>query len=302
MNLRHIKGNTLAVESNATAVGIYLFTDRECLLIDSGPHPAYARELLQMLEARGWEVHAIFNTHGHADHSGGNHCIQENRPCHVYASAIEAAFMENPLLVPYAMYSAYPPKLLQSTFFMPSASRVSHTVAEGPLIIKDKRFEVLELGGHTLGHLGIRTPDDVVFAGDSLLAAAILEAHPCLYLADPGQQLISLQKLEKENCSCLYLSHGGLAADAGAVINANRAVLVHNLDTVQNIIGRERSLEAIIHEFAARLGLAMNRNHYFRLAGGISALLAYLCNNGRAAITMKNNTPHYRARSFKQPG
>ena len=47
----------------------------------------------------------------------------------------------------------------------------------------------------------------------------------------------------------------------------------------------------VVSEFATRQSLEMNRNYYFRLSNTFSAMLAYLVNQGQAAIIMQGNVP-----------
>ncbi|MEA4925231.1 MAG: MBL fold metallo-hydrolase [Syntrophomonadaceae bacterium] len=304
MKLRHLRGNTYAVEnssagtgfSDSASSGVYVFDDRRCLLIDSGPDQARAQQMLALLEVSGWLVYAIFNTHAHADHCGGNHFIQTVTGCRIYASAIEAAFINNPLLSPYAMYSAAPPQLLTGKFLMPGASRVTRIVEPGKIRIKRKPFAILDLAGHSLGQLGIITPDGVLFAGDSLIPREILRAHPFLYLADPGQQLNTLELLKKTPYRQLYLSHGGRTDDLTATLNANRELLDTIINNVSEIIAEPRSPEAIIREIIIRHRLPVNRNHYFRLSSSIAGVLSYLCNRRQARFWVEGNRLLYQAR------
>jgi len=166
-------------------------------------------------------------------------------------------------------------------------------VDPGFLTINGQDFEILNLGGHTLGHLGLRTPDNVLFAGDSLIAPEILRANPFLYLADPGQQLNTLAKLKTDKSSLLYLSHGGLSDQVSALVSINQAMLLSLMDLLKQIIQFPRSREAIIQEVITRQGLLVNRQHYFRLAASVSALLAHLCNENKAAALLQENCLKY---------
>ncbi|NLK52759.1 MAG: MBL fold metallo-hydrolase [Syntrophomonadaceae bacterium] len=302
MKLQHLKGNTYALEThtpetNTASIGLYLFPDQRCLLIDSGANPTQGQALLQILEEKGWTVSAIFNTHAHADHCGGNHYIQQVSHCRIYASAIESAFIQQPILNPYTVYGAYPLKLLQSKFFLPQASRVSAAISAGRMEINGQEFEILDLGGHTLGHLGIRTPDNVVFTGDSLISPEILHSNPFLYLADPSQQIATLEKIRADKSALLYLSHGGITDNISALIRANYEILMQIQATLKHILRTSRNREEIINEVITRQGLQVNRNHYFRLGASISAFLAYLCNSGQATVYIEKDSLQYCAKA-----
>ncbi len=284
MQLKHIKGSTYALESNSSAIGLYLFKDGSCLLIDSGPNQTRAAEVLHILKESGWLVWGIFNTHAHADHCGGNQHIQKHSHCPILASDIEAVFINHPLLTPYSIYSAHPIKLLTGKFLMPDPSRVSNLARPGTEIINGVEFLVLDLAGHSLGHIGIMTPDQVVFVGDSLISQDELELNPFLYLADLGQQFRTLETLRDKSHLPFYLSHGGLIDNMPEIINVNYEMLSDIMLMLKDILRKPLTREEIMREAIARKGLQVNRNHYFRLWASLSAFLSYMCDQGQAVV------------------
>src|SRR3546814_13813897 len=52
--------------------------------------PAEADPVLATAEARGWRIDAIWNTHWHPDHTGGNQAIKHATGAQVYGPAAEA--------------------------------------------------------------------------------------------------------------------------------------------------------------------------------------------------------------------
>lgn len=106
--------------------------------------PAQAEPVLAAVEARGWTIDAIWNTHWHPDHTGGNAAIKEATGCTVIAPAAEAARI-------------------------PTADRL---VAEGDVVkLGNHAANVLEVPAHTAGHIAYYLPDDAtVFVGDTLFA------------------------------------------------------------------------------------------------------------------------------------
>ncbi|MGI5879712.1 MAG: MBL fold metallo-hydrolase [Syntrophomonadaceae bacterium] len=295
MKLKHIAGNTYVIETNMASIGIYIFEDRQCLLIDSGANQTMAEEIFKILSANDWKVYAIFNTHSHADHCGGNHYIQSKSRCKIYASAIEAAFIENPILIPYSIYSAYPLKLLSAKFLMPQPSMVTNIISPTMELINNSPFNILDLSGHSLAHLGIITPDQVLFAGDSLISKELLLSNPFLYLANPHKQLDTFELLKTMQIPYCFLSHGGLTENISALVDANYNLFLTITALILDIITVPAGLETVIHEVIIRQDLQVNRNHYFRLSAGLSAFLSYLCNNGQAKNFMENNTLYYQA-------
>jgi hydroxyacylglutathione hydrolase len=112
----------------------------ETMVVD----PAEADPVLAEAERRGWTINAIWNTHWHPDHTGGNAAIKQATGAPVIAPAAEAAKI-------------------------PTADRL---VAEGDRVKLGKHVAtVLETPAHTAGHITYHFADDAVaFTGDTLFA------------------------------------------------------------------------------------------------------------------------------------
>jgi hydroxyacylglutathione hydrolase len=112
----------------------------ETMVVD----PAEADPVLAEAEKRGWTINAIWNTHWHPDHTGGNAAIKQATGAPVIAPAAEAAKI-------------------------PTADRL---VAEGDTVMLGKHVAtVLETPAHTAGHITYHFADDAVaFTGDTLFA------------------------------------------------------------------------------------------------------------------------------------
>jgi hydroxyacylglutathione hydrolase len=103
-----------------------------------------ADEYLRQAEAKGWCITQIWNTHWHADHAGGNEAIKAATGCTVTAPAVEAA----------------------------KIAGVDRTVDQGDTVsIGAFTAQVINVGGHTLGHIAYYIPEAAItFCGDALFA------------------------------------------------------------------------------------------------------------------------------------
>jgi glyoxylase-like metal-dependent hydrolase (beta-lactamase superfamily II) len=133
------------------------------VVIDPGLEPDL---ILEFLRERDLTTEAILNTHGHADHIGGN-------------GAVKAAFPDAPLIIG----EREAPMLtdaeinLSAPFGMPITSPpADRTVNEGDTVkAADLAFEVYEIPGHSPGHVVflLRGSPCLVFGGDVLFRGGI---------------------------------------------------------------------------------------------------------------------------------
>jgi hydroxyacylglutathione hydrolase len=106
--------------------------------------PAVSDAVLEEADRRGWKISAIWNTHWHPDHTGGNAAIKAATGCEVIAPAAEAARI-------------------------PTADRL---VSEGDVVrLGAHEAVVMEVPAHTAGHIAYHFAEDgTVFVGDTLFA------------------------------------------------------------------------------------------------------------------------------------
>ena len=112
----------------------------ETACIDTPDAEAYLREA----KAKGWRITQIWNTHWHADHAGGNAAIKAATGCTITAPAGDAAKIEG----------------------------VDRKVDQGDTVTLGAfTGAVINVGGHTLGHIAYHLPDGpFAFVGDALFA------------------------------------------------------------------------------------------------------------------------------------
>jgi glyoxylase-like metal-dependent hydrolase (beta-lactamase superfamily II) len=136
---------------------------RDALVIDPGLEPELILELLRDQELT---VTAILNTHGHADHIGGNHALKQ-------------AFPDAPLVIGYQERELLTDAManLSAAFGLPVVSPpADRLVREGDRVeAAGITLEVLEVPGHSPGHVifVFRGTPCVVFGGDVLFRGSV---------------------------------------------------------------------------------------------------------------------------------
>jgi hydroxyacylglutathione hydrolase len=132
--------------------------------------PAQAQPVLQQLQAWGAELTAIFNTHHHGDHVGGNQQLIESFPqITVYGGAEDRG------------------RIPGQQVFLQAGSRVSFA---------NRTAEILFVPGHTKAHIAYYFPPSnpsetgELFCGDTLFAGGcgrLQEGTPTQMVASLGQ-------------------------------------------------------------------------------------------------------------------
>src|SRR5215467_9548621 len=113
----------------------------QALVVDPGLQPEL---IMQCLEERELDVAAILNTHGHADHIGGNEALKTRFP----AAPIVIGVNEAALLTDANVN-------LSAPFGMPITSPPADRLVKEGEIIEYAGFtlEIFEIPGHSPGHI-----------------------------------------------------------------------------------------------------------------------------------------------------
>ena len=160
MKIELIKGNTYIIKS-VTNIGIYKLNENEVYLIDTGATKELAEELLELLKKEDLTVKGIINTHSHVDHIGGNKLIQDYFNCEIYINDKEKSMIENTLIEPTCLLGCKPSYTILQ--YWPIQNSKGSDINE-----ISNLFEIIPLYGHSIGHTGIKTKDNVLFLGDAL--------------------------------------------------------------------------------------------------------------------------------------
>jgi hydroxyacylglutathione hydrolase len=160
----------------------------ETACIDTPDAEAYLREAA----AKGWTITQVWNTHWHPDHAGGNAAIKAATGCRVIAPAAEAARIAG----------------------------IDRTVAQGDTVMLGAcAATVIDVGGHTLGHVAYHLPDaEIAFVGDSLFALGCGR----MFEGTPDQFWASLLRLKAlPAATTLYCAHEYTASNAKFAVHAD---------------------------------------------------------------------------------
>jgi len=149
------------------------------------------KEYLRQAEAKGWTITHIWNTHWHPDHAGGNKDIVAATGAKIIA-----------------------PKEVEKL------SEIDQIVAHGDSVSLGKfRADVIDVSGHTNGHIAYYIPDaGVAFVGDAVFALGCGR----MFEGEPKQFWDSLSRIKQlPPETALYCAHEYTAANAKFAIHAD---------------------------------------------------------------------------------
>jgi len=294
MELLKINGNTYYIPA-PTNIGVHVFKNKNCLLIDTGIDNSQARKIEDVLLAHNLHLRYIINTHSHLDHCGGNIYFKDAYPgCQVYASATEKTFMENPLLLAMILYSASPLRgLVRSSRCFP----VDFVLEPGINRINDEKFEIISLSGHTVGQVGVITPDRVCFLGDAIFSIDILEKYSLPYLFDIEESIATLKSLQEIEACSFLLSHDKSGAisrkELSDLVVRNLSHIDQYLQQILELLAQPLTREDLLESLVVLNDLPMNLMEYHLLFSTVSAFIKYLYDLNLIAYSIEDGKLYY---------
>lgn len=155
----------------------YLIHDRQSGETASIDTPE-AEPILAAARQKGWQITQIWNTHWHPDHAGGNAAVKAKTGARVTGPAEVSRIGQAP----------------------------DRVVTEGDTVaLGGFASRVLDVGGHTLGHIAyVFDAERVAFVGDAIFAMGCGR----LFEGEPAQMWTSLSKLAALPAeTTLYCAH-----------------------------------------------------------------------------------------------
>ena len=282
--LMQVSGNSYYIQSPAK-IGLYKLSDSDVCLIDSGNDKDAGRKVRQLLDANGWHLTAIYNTHSNADHIGGNKYLQAQAGCKIYAPGIECDFTRHPLLEPSFLYGGYPCKDLRHKFLMAQESNAEPLTRE----VLPEGFSLIELPGHFFSMVGFRTPDDVVYLADCLSSTETLDKYQIGFIYDVGAYLDTLEKVKTMQAVLFVPAHAAPTREIASLAQ-------YNIDKVQEIAAKildlcaePRGFEELLQQLFAHYNLTMNFEQYVLVGSTVRSYLSWLKDTGRLTARFTDN-------------
>lgn len=272
-------------------MGLWVPDGQTAVLIDSGGDKDAGRKVQKTLEAQGWTLGCILNTHANADHNGGNALLQQRLQAPAFAPGIDAAITTYPILEPAFLYGGYPPKPLRNKFLLAQPSRCQ-TLTEENL---PEGLTMLPLPGHFFDMCGFGTADGVWFLADCLTSETVIEKYHVQFLYDVAGYLDTLDKVSRLEGRLFIPAHAEATEDIRPLAEKNRQKVLEILDVVRGLCREPRMFEDILQGLFAHYQLTMDFSQYVLVGSTLRSYLAYLLDNGGAEAEFMDNRLLWRA-------
>jgi len=281
--LNQISTNSYYIQSPAK-IGIVKLGETEVCLIDSGSDKDAGRKVRQILDANGWKLTAIYHTHSHADHVGGNKYLQNQTGCKIYAPGMENDFTNHPLLEPSFLYGGFPPKDLRHKFLMAQESDAKELVQE----VLPKGMSMIALPGHSFDMVGFRTAEDVVYLGDCLSSKETLEKYQISFIYDVAAYLETLEMLKNLKAMIFVPAHAEVTNNIVPLAGINIDKVHEIANKILHICEKPIIMEKILQQLFNEYKLAMNFEQYVLVGSTVRSYLSWLKDIERMEIIFKN--------------
>ena len=244
-----------------------------------------AMSILQLLDANGWHLTAIYNTHSNADHIGGNRYLQGQTKCKIYAQGIECDITRHPVLEPAFLYGGFPPKDLRHKFLMAQESDAKELT---PGVLPEG-FALLQLPGHFFHMVGFRSPDDVVYLADCLSSRETLDKYQIGFVYDVAAYLDTLEKVKTMQAAAFVPAHAEVTEDIAPLAQYNIDKVLEIADHMVELCAEPVIFEELLKKLFDDYGLTLTFEQYVLVGSTVKSYLAWLKDTGRLTALFEDN-------------
>ncbi len=282
--LIQVAENSYYIQSPAK-IGLVKLNDSEVCLIDTGNDKDAGKKIKKILDANGWTIKAIYNTHSNADHIGGNQYLQKQTGCKIYAPGIECDFTNHPILEPAYLYGGCPPKDLKHKFLLAQESQAEYLIKD----VMPEGLEIIELPGHFFDMVGFRTSDDVVYLADCLSSKETLDKYQISVLYDVENYLKTLEKVKNMKARMFVPSHAEPTEDITELAQYNIDKVHEIAEKIVDICKEPQSFEVILQKLFTEYNLKMTFEQHVLVGSTVRSYLAWLKDHGRLEGIFEDN-------------
>lgn len=285
MELQHVYQNTYVAVGATALMPIYKLNDTDIILLDTGYARLDRSALTKLIDSSGFHLKGIICSHAHFDHTGNTRYLQERYGCPAAAQIIEAGISVNP--------DAYRANYVALTYGKSREIFLEECFLADVIIPSDAtfldfcgvRFGILQLPGHSAGHIGIITPDGVAYLGDCLISQSEIDSAKLPTSMFIARDLESKRSLHGLACPAYIIAHKEVCHDIHGLIERNIAFIHSKEQELLDCLCDGMTFSDWIYAFCKRENiLTRNELKFSIVERNFSNFAAYLTDSGKIEI------------------
>ena len=266
-------------------IGLIKTGENEAVLIDSGSDKDVGKKVFRILEDKGWALKAIFNTHSHADHIGGNRFLQEKTGCKIYAKGMECVYSNSPILEPIGLYGGLPFKDLKHKFLLAQESTVLPLTEE----VLPAGMKLLCLPGHCFDMVGFLTADGTAYIADCVSSEETLAKYGIGYNWDISAALSTLEYIKTISAEKFVPAHAPVCESIFELADINIKAINNVTEKIIDLCREPISFEELLKNIFDSYSLTMNAQQYVLIGSTIRSYLSALYDSGKISFEFSEN-------------
>ncbi|MCI5499568.1 MAG: MBL fold metallo-hydrolase [Clostridiales bacterium] len=237
MELEQVKGSTWVLKS-WELIPFYKVDDHHCVLLDTGL--AEQREDLETsLTQAGLTPVGVICSHAHIDHMGNMAYLKETYGTQLAMSLGEAGHQMSYLGLNVTNYLMSPEDVVASPslggtpcladrIILPGEERITFCGAD---------FDIIRTPGHTVDHICVGTPDNVLYLGDAMMTGRTLHHSKFPYAFCVRDYLDSMRKLRTLPADKFIVAHFGVYDEILPLVDMEARFFAERMLDLLDLVG-----------------------------------------------------------------
>jgi len=248
MKSKHVSGNTYVLSHGELLIPYYKLNDHDIVLLDSG-HLRHAEALVAYLFETKLNPKLIINSHLHLDHIGANALLKKTFGCKIALPEFEAKFVSSKeaLRIYYSRITSKDPRSFIDALIFDTDYPLLEDQTE--LHFEGVKFGIVPMYGHSPFHIGISTPDDVLYVGDALISKRLIYTMKLPSSYDLNVDLKTIESLKSLKYDKYILAHKSIETDIVGLCDINIDYLNARLHLIADMLNEPKSFEELMCSF-----------------------------------------------------
>lgn len=295
MEIEHVKGSTWVLKS-WELIPFYKVDDHHCILLDTGL--AEQREDLETsLQAAGLTPVGVICSHAHIDHMGNVAYLKQTYGTQLAMSLGEAGHQMTYLGLNITNYLMSPEDVVASPALNGTPCLADRIILPGEekITFCGAGFDIIRTPGHTVDHICVRTPDNVLYLGDAMMTGRTLHHSKFPYAFCVRDYLDSMRKMRTEPADKFIVAHFGVYDEILPLIDMEARFFAERMLDLLDLVGEYTTpkllASAICRQYHINAG-SLRDLSYFEASA--LAYINYLRGLGYLEAYMEDNQIFYR--------